>query len=372
MGPPGQVATLILPADVSWGEGAAPTATTPVARARLSAPETIDAIAKALASGEPAAIFVGGSGARERALTAASRVANATGAKVLLETFPSRVERGAGRPVVERLAYLAEWASAQLEGLKHLVLVDAKAPVSFFAYPNKASYLVPDGCEVHTLADHSEDALAALEALADAVGASSTEPTRHDAARPERPTGELTADAACQAIGALLPEGAIVSDEANTSGLSAQMHTAGAAPHDWLTLTGGAIGQGLPVAVGAAIACPDRRVLALEADGSALYTLQAWWTMAREGLDVTTVLFNNRSYAILNMELSRVGAESAGPKAKDMLDLTRPNLDFVALARGMGLEASRASTADAFVEQLARALATPGPSVVEAVVPSLF
>jgi acetolactate synthase-1/2/3 large subunit len=172
-------------------------------------------------------------------------------------------------------------------------------------------------------------------------------------------------------VGALLPEGAIVSDEGNTAGLFAAGATAGALPHDWLTLTGGAIGQGLPVAVGAAVACPERRVVALEADGSALYTLQSWWTMAREGLDVTTVLLNNRSYAILNMELARVGA-AGGERARAMLDLSRPDLDFVSLARGMGMSAARATTADELVTELERALASPGPSVVEVMVPPLL
>ena len=195
---------------------------------------------------------------------------------------------------------------------------------------------------------------------------------RQPLARPELRTGPLTAEAVCAALGALLPEGAIVSDEGNTSGLFAAGFTAGAPPHDWLCLTGGAIGQGLPVAVGAAVACRDRRVVALESDGSAMYTLQSWWTMAREGLDVTTILFNNGSYAVLNMELGRVGAEAAGPRAKAMLDIRRPDLDFVALARGLGVSATRATTAEEFNDQLARALATPGPTVVEAMVPSIF
>ena len=372
LGPPGRVATLILPADVSWTEGAEPMAVEVRARARTVQADVVERIAKVLLSDDRCALLVGGTATRERALLAASRIAGATGAKLLAETFPTRHERGAGLPVVERLAYLAEWASEQMKGLQHLILVDAKAPVSFFAYPGKDSYLVPSGCEVHTLADPSEDAVVSLEMLVDAVGAASTEPALQPGARPERPSGELTADAACQAIGALLPEGAIVSDEALTSGLTASMHTAGGPPHDWLTLTGGAIGQGLPVALGAAVANPDRRVLALEADGSAMYTNQAWWTMARESLDVTTVLFNNSSYSILNMELSRVGADAAGPKAKDMLSLTRPEIDHVSIARGMGLQASRATTADEFVEQLARALATPGPSMVEAVVPPIM
>jgi acetolactate synthase-1/2/3 large subunit len=186
------------------------------------------------------------------------------------------------------------------------------------------------------------------------------------------PVGELTADKVCQAIGALLPEGAIVSDEAQTSGVTLAMHTAGAPRHDVLALTGGAIGQGLPVAVGAAVAAPDRKVIALQADGSAMYTLQSWWTMAREDLDVTTVIFNNSSYAVLNMELDRVGAVAGGEKAKAMLDLHGPDLDFVALATGMGVPASRATTCEDFAEQLSAALAVRGPRVIEAIVPSIL
>ena len=370
-GPPGQVATLILPADISWSDGGEPASPTrPQARATV-ADDVVHSIAAALRSGEPAMLLVGNTACREPALLLARAIADATGAKLWAETFPARIERGAGRAAVDRIAYLAEFASMQLEGAQHLVLVDAKAPVSFFAYPEKASWLAPDGCEVHTLAGPADDALAALAALADAVGATPQLVTRQPAARPELRAGPLTADAVCAAMGVLLPEGAIVSDEGNTSGLFAPGLTAGAPPHDWLCLTGGAIGQGLPVAVGAAVACPDRRVIALESDGSAMYTLQSWWTMAREGLDVTTILFNNGSYAVLNMELGRVGAGHAGPRAKEMLDLHGPNLDFVSLARGMGVDATRATTAEEFNDQLARALATPGPSVVEAMVPSI-
>jgi acetolactate synthase-1/2/3 large subunit len=260
----------------------------------------------------------------------------------------------------ERLAYLAEMAVMQLEGLKHLVLVDAKSPVSFFAYPGKPSDLVPDGCRVHELAVEE------VPALYDRTGGA--EAPLVPASRPPLPTGALTADAAAAAIGALLPEGAVVCDESNTSGLFNMGATAGAPPHDWLTLTGGAIGICLPLAVGAAVACPDRRVVALEADGSAMYTGQALWTMAREGLDVTTVIFANRSYAILNMELGRVGAEAGGPKARSMLDLSHPDLDFVSLATGMGVPATRAQTGEELVEQLGRALITPGPSLIEAVI----
>lgn len=371
-GSPRQVATLILPADVSWSDGAEPAPPAAAAQPASVDQASVAALAAILQGPEPAALFVGGRACRADALVDASRIANTTGAKLLAETFPARIQRGAGRVPIDRLAYLAEFAAMQLEGLAHLVVVDTKSPVSFFAYPGKASDLVPEGCQVHVLADASGDPGAALAALAEAVGAPADAASIQPPATPELPTGPLTADAVCQAIGALLPDGTIVSDEGNTSGLFAAGHTAGSPPHDWLCLTGGAIGQGLPVAVGAAVAAPHRKVLALQADGSAMYTLQSWWTMAREQLDVVTVIFNNASYAVLNMELSRVGAEAGGPKAKDMLDLTRPNLDFVALATGMGVPATRATTAEDFVAQLQAAFATKGPSVIEAIVPSIL
>jgi acetolactate synthase I/II/III large subunit len=370
-GPPGQVATLILPADVSWSDGAEPAPASARPTPRAVDRSAVDRIAEVLRSGEPAALFVGGRACRADRLVDASRVANATGAKLLAETFPARLQRGAGRVPVDRLAYLAEFAAMQLEGLEHLVLVDAKSPVSFFAYPGKASDLVPDGCQVHVLAAADEDVAGALAALADAVGAPADGATIQEPSRPDLPTGPLTAEAVAQALAALMPEGTIVSDEANTSGLFAPGLTAGAPAHDWLTLTGGAIGQGLPVALGAALACPDRKVVALQADGSAMYTPQAWWTVARENLDVVTILFNNSSYAILNLELGRVGAATGGQKAKEMLDLRRPDLDFAAIATGMGVPASRATTAEELVEQLRAALEGTGPVVIEAVVPSI-
>jgi acetolactate synthase-1/2/3 large subunit len=371
-GPPGQVATLILPADVSWSEGAEPAPAHAPAAAPAVDQQLVAELAGVLRGGEPAALLVGGRACRADALLDASRIANTTGAKLLAETFPSRIERGAGRVPVERLAYLAEFAAMQLEGLAHLVLVEAKSPVSFFAYPGKASDLVPEGCKVHVLAAPDGDSASALAALAAAVGAPADAATIQQPSRPDLPTGSLTADAVCQAVGALLPEGAIVSDEGNTSGLFAAGHTAGAPAHDWLCLTGGAIGQGLPVALGAAVAAPDRRVVALQADGSAMYTLQAWWTMAREQLDVVTIIFNNSSYAVLNMELDRVGAEPGGAKAKEMLDLHDPGLDFVALATGMGVPATRATTSEELVDQLRSAFATKGPTVIEAIVPSII
>ncbi len=372
-GPPGSVATLILPADVSWSEGGVvqPAVGTLGHLPPGRAPDGAAAeAAAALRSDEPAALLIGGRACSGKALDTLAAIAAGTGVRLLGETFPARLERGAGRPPVDRLAYLAEFAALQLDGLRHLVLVDAASPVSFFAYPGKPSDLVPAGCTVHALAGGADDLEAAVEALASMVDIGAGSALRQEFDQPPVPSGPLTAQAVCQALGALMPEGAIVSDEGNTSGLWASGATAGSPPHDWLCLTGGAIGQGLPVAVGAAVGAPDRPVIALESDGSALYTLQSWWTMAREGLDVTTILLNNGSYAVLNMELDRVGAKASGPRARAMLDLGHPSIDFAHLARGLGVPAARADTAEQFADELGRALAAPGPSVVEAVIPS--
>ncbi|HTZ08377.1 MAG TPA: acetolactate synthase large subunit [Acidimicrobiales bacterium] len=368
LGPPGGVATLVLPADVSWGEGAAPAAAALGRTLRPVGEDLVTAAAKALRSGEPTVVLVGGDAVRRPGLDAAARVAAATGARLLCETFPARLERGAGIPAVERLGYLAEFTMAQLQGARHLVLAGATAPVSFFAYPGIPGDLVPGGCEVHRLAAPGDDAAAALDALAETLGAPPGPPAEAlpPAARPDRPTGGLDAQTMAAAVGALLPEGAVVSDEGNTAGIFVSGATAGAPPHDWLCLTGGAIGQGMPLATGAAVACPGRRVLSLEADGSAMYTLQALWTQAREGLDVTTVILDNGAYAILELELGRVGAEPPGPRARRMLSLRPPALDFVALAAGMGVPATRATTAEEFTDQLARSFATPGPALVHA------
>ena len=372
MGPPGQVATLILPADVSWSDGGVPAALPHAAAPPIAETAVIDAIAQAVRSGEPTAMLLGGRALREPALLEAARIAAQFGVKLLAEVFPTRIERGAGLPYVERVAYLAELASVQLRGMRHLILVDAKSPVSFFAYPGKKSDLVPEGCAVHTLAAFEQDVEGSLAALVERAGARQAVPPVQAAARPGRPRGKLTGEKVCKAIGALLPERAIIVDEAQTSGVLLPAFTRGAPRHDVLTLTGGAIGQGLPTAVGAAIACPDRPVLALIGDGAAMYTLQALWTMARERLNVTSVIMNNASYAILNVELQRVGAQSQGPKALSQLDLRNPGLDFVQMSQGLGVPATRATTAEEFVAALEKALATPGPHLIEAMVPSAF
>jgi acetolactate synthase I/II/III large subunit len=373
MGPPAQIATLILPADVSWGEGATPMKVPPPVLAEPASGETITQIASVLRNKKKkTAILLGGRVLTEEGLLAAARIAEKTGAKLFAEVFPARIERGAGLPPVERIAYLAEMAAVQLSGFDDLVLVDAREPVSFFAYPGKKSYLVPDGCTPHHLVTPQQDALRSLSSLVDALGAADARPKLQRPERPSLPTGDLTAGKVAQAIGALLPERAIISDEAQTSGLKLPQFTAGAPRHDLLALTGGAIGQGLPVAIGAAIAGRDRPVLALVGDGTAMYTIQALWTIVREKLDVTTVIFNNRSYAILNIELQRTGAERVGPQAKAQLDLADPPIDFVALAKGMGMPGRRAATAEEFNDALAKAFREPGPHLIEAVVPSEY
>ncbi|MBS0590855.1 MAG: acetolactate synthase large subunit [Proteobacteria bacterium] len=368
-GLPGQVATLILPADVSWGEGAQPCPAPVYASAPAADDAAVHAIAEVIRRGGKVALLLGGQALREAALLEAARIAAHSGVKLLAEVFPTRLTRGAGLPQVERIAYLAEMASLQLADITHLILVDAKAPVSFFAYPGKPSYLVPEGCAVHTLAAPEHDALASLEKLATALSATHTTPQFQPPVRPTRPRGRLTAPKVCKAVGHLLPNNAIVIDEAITSGLMLGAMTAGCPRHDLITLTGGAIGQGLPNAVGAAIACPDRPVIALIGDGTAMYTLQALWSMAREKLNVTSIIFNNASYSVLNVELERVGAGAGGPKAHAQLDLDGPRLNFARLAQGMGVHAVRASTAEEFTQALEYALANPGPHLIEALVP---
>ena len=328
-------------------------------------------MAKAVRGSRRTGILLGGKAQSGRGLMAAARIAAATGAKLFAERGAPRLERGAGLPAVERLAYWPELASRQLDGLDQLILADAKPPVAWFAYPGEKSSLVPGGCEVHELSPPTSDVVRSLEALVEALGAADATPQLQTLSVPPRPEGPLTAEKVCQAIGAILPEGAILSDEAITSAATLPANTAGAPRHDWLTLTGGAIGQGLPVAVGAAIACPDRPVIALEADGSALYTIQSLWTMAREQLDVTVVIFNNRGYAILDAELGRLDAQGVGDKARALLELGDPDLDFVELGSGLGVASRRVDTAEQLIGALEQALADPGPHLIEAVLPAV-
>jgi acetolactate synthase-1/2/3 large subunit len=372
----GAVTTLILPADVSWGKDATPAAAPPPRPWPEVAEAVVAEAAAALKGEEPAVLLLGGAALREPALSAAARIAAGTGCRVLTETFTARLERGAGRPAFPRLAYFAEMAEAQLAGAGHLVLAGAAAPVAFFAYPGRPGDLVPPGCQVHLLALPGEDVGAALAAVAERVDAgivagSDAVPGASALDHPSKPgDGSLDAAAIGAVIGAHLPEGAVLVEEAITASLGLAEGTAGAAPHDWLGHTGGAIGQGLPVATGAALADPRRRVVCVEADGSAMYTVQALWTQAREGLDVTTIVISNRAYAILQIEMHRVQAQPPGPAAAALLDLGGPDLDLVALARGFGVPAVSVSTVEELDSAVTRSLAEPGPSLIEAVLPA--
>jgi acetolactate synthase-1/2/3 large subunit len=366
-GPPGRVATLVLPADVSWSDVPGEVRPRVVSPPRPTPFDDVD-LAGALVALQTkrCALFVGGAGVRKEALAQAQRIANATGAKLLMETFPSIMDRGRNVANPERLIYVSEFAVSQLQDCEAVILLGAREPVGFFAYPNVPSRLVPEGSSIINLAPPGSDVFDVLEALSEALNAP---PLRLDVGDPPAaPTGELTTQSFSAAIGATLPEGIIVADESNTSGVPLFGATRFSPEHQWMTLTGGAIGYGLPVAIGAAIAS-GRRVLALESDGSMMYTLQALWTMAREALDITVVGLSNRSYAVLTMELSRVGAVSEGATSARMLELDDPTLDLAGLSRAQGVPSITVTTAEEFVTALERSYATPGPMFIEVVLP---
>jgi len=367
--PPGQIATLILPADTAWLPAEGPSPALPTVAAAPPDGAAVARIARVLASGKSAALLIRGAALKERGLRAAGRIAARTGARILCDTFAPRLQQGAGRVSVERIPYFAEQIVQFIANVEQLVLVGAKPPVAFFAYPDKPSWPVAAGCTIGVLAHQHEDGIAALEALADELGAPREPALVAPFALPDAPAaGKLDAFSAGQIVTRMLPEGAIVSDEAATSRVGLNGFQT-AAPHDILSLTGGSIGSMLPVATGAAVACPGRKVVALQGDGGGMYTLQALWTQARERLDVTTVIFANRSYAILNVELMRVGAHaSAGAKALSTLDLHDPTLDWVKLAEGMGVEAARADTRESFADLFASAMRGTGPRLIEAVI----
>jgi acetolactate synthase-1/2/3 large subunit len=365
MTPPGQVATLILPGDTAWDEGTGPVAVPAIPeRARVSE-DAVKESARALRSGETAVLLLTGPVLRERGLELAGRIAAKTGCRILAQTFNRRMERGAGRVSVERIPYPVEQAQKVLEGVRHIVLAGSRIPVAFFAYPDKPSLLAPADTQFTTLAKPDEDSLHALEWLADELGATH-QPAEISRYTPMAPAnGKISAATIAQSLGALIPENAIVVDEGVSTGRGFFPSTRNAHPHTWLQNMGGSIGIGIPLAVGAAVACPDRPVINLEGDGSAMYTVQGLWTQARENLNVVTVIFANRQYAILRHELTNVGAQNVGRKALDMLDIDRPNLDFVALARGMGVPGERVETMEEFNAALARGLAHKGPYLVE-------
>jgi acetolactate synthase-1/2/3 large subunit len=363
---PGQIATLIVPADVAWGEGgsaANPSAAVP--KAPVPATDVVEHAAAMLRSGGKTAILMTGNALYGKGLAVAGRIAHATGARLLAPYPVTRLERGAGLPPVDRVAYVLEQGIEQFKEFRQLILVGARAPVAYFAYPGKESAFTSPECEIHTLASPGEDYVGALEVLDAALALPRIELAGEKATRPPLPDGSITLPGLAAVVGALLPENAIVVDESMTSGRGMMAATKGAPPHDWLGNTGGSIGIAMPLAVGAAVACPDRRVLCLTADGSGMYTLQALWTMAREGLDVTTVVFANRDYAVLKREFSYLGIGNPGARALDMFEIGRPDLDWVHLAKGMGVPGTRVTSLAEFAQALRTGFESEGPTLIE-------
>jgi len=366
---PGQIATLILPADTAWDEADGPAAPLPVPPAAPASAQQVETAARILRrEGPKVLLLLAGAALSEAGQSDAMRIAAATGAGVRAQMSNARIARGQGRWAIERVPYPVDLALAALAPYTHCILVGAKHPVAFFAYPGKPSSLLPEGSTVHVLARPEQDVAGALAALADAVAAGVPPPPANAGPRPAPPGGPVTSEGIARTVAALMPEQAIIVDEGVTTGRGFFAETHAAPPHDWLQLTGGSIGEGLPLALGAAIACPDRKVIGLQADGSAMYTLQALWSMARERCDATIIVFANRSYAILRHELMAVGA-NPGRTALDMLDLGNPDIGWVKLAEAMGVEAAAASDLDALADLLRGAMARRGPFLIELAVP---
>jgi acetolactate synthase-1/2/3 large subunit len=363
---PPQIATLILPADTAWNE-ADGIAQVPVDSQRVSySPKAVEEAARVLKS-DPAhtLVLMTGSALTEQALKLAQEIAGKTGCRVMGQTYHPRMARGQGRFSIDRIPYVIESALPILKDFKHIVLVEANDPVAFFAYPNKPSMLKAEGTEVHRMTSWGENSVAALEALANALGAKSSDVKPQKLMELSKPTGALTHASIAQAIAMAIPENAIVVDESITTGRGFFPPTAAAKPHDWLQNMGGSIGFSTPVATGAAVACPDRKVICMVGDGSAMYTIQSLWTQAREGLNVVTIVFANRIYQILRGEFDGVGAGEPGKRAMDMLKIDGPTIDFVSLAKGMGVPARSVDNVDDFVKALAEAIPEKGPRLIE-------
>lgn len=364
---PGGVATLILPADTAWNESDYAADPLPdVGPVPVSA-HAVDHAAKLLRNGKKTALIMRGAALYGEGLDAAGRVQAATGVRLMCDTFAPHIELGAGRVYVERIPYFAEEIVEHFAGVEQIILIGTKPPVSFFAYPGKSSWCVPKDCSISYLAHPHEDAAGAVVALADTLGAH-VQCVRIPLILPGLAKGQLTPLSVAQAIAEYTPDNAIIADESTTSGGALLTCLHSARPHTHIPLTGGSIGSGLPLAIGAAVAAPDRKVVCPHGDGGAAYTVQALWTMAREQLDITVVIYANRSYGILNIELQRVGAEAMGSKALSMLDLHNPEMDWVKIAQGFGVEASRATTAEEFNDMYLSAMRSRGPRLIEAVI----
>jgi acetolactate synthase I/II/III large subunit len=361
----GQIATLIVPADVSWSDGGVVATLPSLPKAPLPTAAAVERAAAMLQSGLPTAILLNGNALYGEGLMAAGRIAAATRAKLMAPYPITRLQRGAGIPRVERVQYVLEQGIEQFKEIRQLILVGAPAPVAYFEYPGKNSEFTSHECEIHPLANPGEDYLGTLEALTTALSLRDVQPTVERADQPTLPSGGITLPGLAAAVGAFLPEDAIVVDESMTSGRGMMASTRGAPPHDWLCNTGGSIGIALPLAVGAGVACPGRKVLCLTADGSAMYTLQALWTMARESLNVTIVVFANRDYAVLKREFSYLGVGDPGTRALDMFEIGHPDLDWVQLAKGLGVPAIRVSSLEAFGKALRAGMQGEGPTLIE-------
>jgi acetolactate synthase I/II/III large subunit len=364
--PPGQIATLIVPANVAWEGGGQIAAIPAIPTAPIPAPKNIDRAAKMLRSGLRTAILLSGNALYGRGLEVAGRIAAATNAKLLVPYPFPRLERGAARPVVDRVPYVPQQAVELLKEFRQLILVGAAEPLAYFAAPGKTAALTPSDCEIHTLAKPEENCADALEALLSSCCNLAQPPGLLEKPfRPTLPTGKITLDGLAASIAACLPENAIVVDESMTSGRGIMSAARGAPPHDWLGNTGGSIGIALPLAVGAAVACNNRPVLCLSADGSGMYTLQALWTMAREGLNITTVIFANRAYEVLKREYASLGIGEPGATASSLFGIGRPDLDWVSVAKGMRVPGTRVDSLEAFNKALKQGFEAGGPTLIE-------
>lgn len=361
-----QIATLVLPGDVAWGPSPGPATLAPLAPDVAIDAGALESAARALMSGEPTLLVLGGRALRAAPLDLAGRIASKTGCTVGAQFFSARIERGAGRTPVARIPYAVDPAIAFLKPYRHLVTIETGEPVAFFSYPGKPSLLKAPGASVHTICPSGGDGLAALEALCDLVDARRAPAMRQALSERRSVRGALTPQTVADVLCSGLPENCVLVDESLTTGRETYALTAGAPPHDTIQNMGGSIGFSPPVATGAAIACPDRKVVCMVGDGSAMYTIQALWTQAREGLDVVTIVFANRRYQILNNESVNMGAGNLGPKALELTSLDRPDLDFVSLAKGMGVPGRKVSTAEEFAAALEAGVRAQGPMLIEA------
>jgi acetolactate synthase I/II/III large subunit len=364
---PGQIATLILPGDASWQDAGERVSLPALPVAQPATPDSarVDHIAQVLRSGEPTLIVLAGRSTRGRALELAGKLKAASGCRLATQFFSARIERGAGRVTLERIPYAVNAALDYLKGFRHIITVETTEPVAFFSYPDKPSLLKSAGTSVHALAEVGEDGTAALEMLVEALGATRTQAVLQQRGVASAPTGALNPASIAQALAAALPEDCILVDESLTTGRETMGLTVGAARHDLINNMGGSIGYGTPVATGAALACPERRVFCMVGDGSAMYTIQSLWTQAREGLNITTIIFANNSYAILKAEYANMGAGAPGERALAMIDIDRPRIDWLAMAKSMGVPAVAVDTAEAFHEAMADSVHAAGPCLIE-------